>query len=44
MGPVDYLMIRFPGNRFSGKIAPELAKLEKKGISPGDRSRFRDKG
>jgi hypothetical protein len=32
IGPVDYLMIRFPGNKFSGKIAPELAKLEKKGI------------
>ncbi len=23
MGPVDYLMIRFPGNKFTGKIAPE---------------------
>ena len=32
MGPVDYLMIRFPGNKFSGKAAPELLKLEKKGI------------
>jgi hypothetical protein len=32
MGPVDYLMVRFPGNKFSGKIAPELATLEKKGI------------
>ena len=32
MGPVDYLMIRFPGNKFSGKIAPELARLEKQGI------------
>jgi hypothetical protein len=32
MGPVDYLMLRFPGNKFSGKIAPELARLEKKGI------------
>lgn len=32
MGPVDYLMVRFPGNKFSGKIAPELSRLEKKGI------------
>jgi len=30
MGPVDYLMVRFPGNKFTGKIAPELARLEKK--------------
>jgi len=32
MGPVDYLMIRFPGSKFSGKGAPELLKLEKQGI------------
>jgi hypothetical protein len=32
LGPVDYLIIRFPGNKFSGKIAPELVDLEKKGI------------
>lgn len=32
MGPVDYLMVRFPGNKFTGKIAPELNDLEKKGI------------
>ena len=32
MGPVDYLMVRFPGNKFSGKGAPELLKLEKQGI------------
>lgn len=32
MGPVDYLMIRFPGNKFTGKIAPALVDLEKKGI------------
>jgi len=25
-------MIRFPGNKFTGKIAPELIDLEKKGI------------
>jgi hypothetical protein len=32
MGPVDYLVVKFPGNKFSGECAPELAKLEKNGI------------
>jgi len=32
MGPVDYLVVKFPGNKFSGEILPELAKLEKNGI------------
>ncbi len=32
MGPVDYLIVRFPGNKFSGKIAPEIARLEQNGI------------
>jgi hypothetical protein len=32
MGPVDYLILRFVGNKFSGKIIPELADLEKRGI------------
>jgi len=32
MGPVDYVMVRFPGNKFNGKIVPELLNLEKKGI------------
>lgn len=32
MGPVDYLVLRFPENRFSGRIAPELANLERNGI------------
>jgi len=32
LGPVDYLMVRFPGNKFSGKIVPELANLERSGI------------
>ena len=32
MGPVDYLVVKFPGNRFSGEIAPELANLERNGI------------
>jgi hypothetical protein len=32
MGPVDYLVVKFPGNKFKGEIAPELAKLERNGI------------
>jgi hypothetical protein len=32
MGPVDYLVVLFPGNKFSGKIAPELERLQKNGI------------
>lgn len=32
MGPVDYLVVGFPGNKFNGKIAPEIADLQKKGI------------
>lgn len=27
MGPVEYVVIAFPGNRFRGEIAPELKKL-----------------
>ena len=27
MGPVDFLIVRFPGNKFSGLIAPELKNL-----------------
>ena len=32
MGPVDYLIVRFPGNKFSGEIIPELADLVQSGI------------
>ncbi|MBI0582038.1 MAG: hypothetical protein JET69_03380 [Methanomassiliicoccales archaeon] len=32
MGPVDYLVVRFPGNRLTGRIAPELRRLEDTGI------------
>lgn len=28
MGPVDYIVVSFPGNKFSGEIVPELARLE----------------
>lgn len=27
IGPVEYLIVRFPGNKFNGDIAPALAKL-----------------
>jgi hypothetical protein len=30
MGPVDYLIVRFPGNRFTGRMAPEMAAWERK--------------
>lgn len=32
MGPVDWLVVRFPGNKFTGKIAPEMRRLEDTGI------------
>jgi Family of unknown function (DUF6325) len=31
IGPVEYMIVRFPGNRFTGEIAPELAKLVDQG-------------
>lgn len=31
MGPVDYFVVLFPGNKFNGKIAPEIARLERSG-------------
>ena len=27
IGPVDYMIVAFPGNQFKGEIAPALAKL-----------------
>jgi hypothetical protein len=32
MGPVDFLVVKFPGNKFTGTIAPEIRKLEDSGI------------
>jgi hypothetical protein len=29
IGPVEYMIVGFPGNDFNGQIAPELAKLIK---------------
>jgi hypothetical protein len=31
IGPVDYLIVAFPGNRFRGEIAPALAHLVEAG-------------
>jgi Family of unknown function (DUF6325) len=31
IGPVDYLIVAFPGNEFKGEIAPALAKLVEAG-------------
>jgi hypothetical protein len=31
MGPVEYIIVGFPGNKFSGEIAPELVALVESG-------------
>jgi fructosamine-3-kinase len=31
IGPVDYLIVAFPGNKFRGEIAPALAELSEAG-------------
>jgi hypothetical protein len=32
LGPVDYLVVEFPGSDFNGEILPELADLVQRGI------------
>jgi hypothetical protein len=32
LGPVDYLVVEFPGSNFNGEIMPELVSLVEKGI------------
>ena len=32
VGPVEYVILGFPGNRFTGQIVPELAKLIDSGL------------
>ena len=32
IGPVDYMIVAFPGNQFKGEIAPALADLVDKGV------------
>jgi Family of unknown function (DUF6325) len=31
IGPIEYIIVGFPGNKFNGEIAPELAKLIESG-------------
>jgi hypothetical protein len=31
IGPVDYAIVAFPGNRFRGEVAPALADLVESG-------------
>jgi len=31
LGPVEYVVIEFPGNQFNGEVAPALAKLVESG-------------
>ncbi|MGA3147607.1 MAG: DUF6325 family protein [Acidimicrobiales bacterium] len=31
LGPVEYIVVSFPGNQFNGKIAPELVALVESG-------------
>jgi hypothetical protein len=32
LGPLEYLVVAFPGNRFNGQIAPALREVVEKGI------------
>ena len=32
IGPVEYVILGFPGNKFTGQIVPELAKLIEGGV------------
>lgn len=32
LGPVEYLVVDFPGNRFTGQIAPAIADLVERGL------------
>ncbi|HEV2893913.1 MAG TPA: DUF6325 family protein [Actinomycetota bacterium] len=32
IGPVEYVVIAFPGNRFKGEIVPAIAELESNGV------------
>jgi hypothetical protein len=31
IGPVDYMIVAFPGNQFRGEVAPELGRLVEAG-------------
>ena len=32
LGPIDWIVVEFPGSRFNGEIAPELVALQDSGI------------
>ena len=32
LGPVDWIVVEFPGSKFNGEIAPTVADLEERGI------------
>ena len=32
VGPIEYIIVGFPGNKFNGEIAPELARLIESGL------------
>jgi len=32
LGPLEYMVLQFKGNKFTGEIAPELRKLQEQGI------------
>jgi hypothetical protein len=32
LGPVDWIVVEFPGSKFKGEIIPELVSLEERGI------------
>ena len=32
LGPVDWIVVEFPGSKFNGEIAPAVADLVEKGI------------
>jgi hypothetical protein len=36
LGPVDYIVVGFPGRRFNGAIAPALAELRNTGVVTSD--------
>ena len=35
IGPVEYIVVAFPGNKFKGEIAPALNDLVEAGTHPG---------
>ena len=39
IGPVEYLIVAFPGNQFKGEIVPALAELVEAGRSGSSTSR-----